>query len=341
MLETALHVLTRTRSRMLEGKEKTKSPTVHQQAELLELCNGLSRSLLELRGSQRIYMPGLEPLLDDENPEDTKLWLPSELSQDQQVEWCLPGLPALEFCFRYAQANDCLAEIRRLRRMLQSLADQNSKHPSQAQKSVTRTKGLFNLFHAKVRRVTLRYRRSYQAMLALDPSQKFSPGWMQRFQKLEDGDLRGPGRELDDHSEGTFQPSWIWLVPRLTDGILDGSNASTNPPPGLSDTTTGPTVASTPHPADHPEVANSMRVHWARCQARADRYEEEALLTVEDMGWTLRYFEWKRTLWLSLQSRREQAASPPPIEVRRGLYAYANRQVHVYETLMASFLDQW
>ena len=181
MLETALHVLTRTRSRTLKGKEKTKSPTVHQQAELLELRNGLSRSLLELRGSQRIYMPGLEPLLDDENPEDTKLWLPSELSQDQQVEWCLPGLPALEFCFRYAQANDCLAEIRRLRRMLQSLADQNSKHPSQAQKSITRTKGLFNSFHAKVRRVALRYHRSYQAMLALDPSQKFSPGWMQRF----------------------------------------------------------------------------------------------------------------------------------------------------------------
>ena len=50
-------------------------------------------------------MPSLEPLLEDnEHLEELKLWLPSELSQDDRVAWCLPGIPELKFHFRYAQA---------------------------------------------------------------------------------------------------------------------------------------------------------------------------------------------------------------------------------------------
>ena len=137
---------------MLEAKERVKPTTVHRQAELLELCNGLSRSLLELRQYQWIYMPGLGPLLEDDESQDEpiKLWLPSELSADERVEWCLPGVPALEFRLHYAQADDSLAEIHRLCRMLQGLRDQNFKHPNLAQKSVTRTKGLFELFQTRI-----------------------------------------------------------------------------------------------------------------------------------------------------------------------------------------------
>ena len=75
--------------------------------------------------------------------------------------------------------------------------------------------------------------------------------------------------------------------------------------------------------------------------AQADRYEEEVTLTVEEMGRTLRYFEWRKTFWLSLQSTRKQSASPPPIDVCQGLRAYASRQVHVYKTLIASFVGHW
>ena len=322
-------------------------------------------------------MPGLGPLLDDENADETpKLWLPSELSKDEQLEWCLPGVPALEFRFRYAQADDSLAEIRRLRRMLQGLRDQNLKHPSLVQRSITRTKGLFESFQAKIRRVVARYRDSYRAMMALDPSQLLSPGWMGRFQKLEDADVRGPGREPDDISNGKFTPGWIWLVPRLTTNanapataIPQGSDATANPSdsgvtpandsPGLgaaADPSDSGALAGNDSPgsetataADCPattavndsEVAESMRVHWAKCQARADRYEEEVTLTVEEMGRTLRYFEWKKSNWLSLQSTREESPSPPPIEVCRGLRAYAARQAHVYEVLKTSFLKRW
>ena len=324
-------------SRVLKAKQDVKPTTVRRQAEIIEHRNVLSKNLLELQQSQRIYMPGLGPLLEDEHLNDpAKLWLPSELSDEEQARWCLPGVPALEFRFRYAQADDSLAEIRRLRRMLQGLHDQNFKHPNLAQKSITRTKGLFASFQTKIRRFVARYRHSYQAMLTLDPSQQLSPGWMQRFQKLEDTDVRGPGRDSDDCSEGKFQPSWIWLVPRLTGNAPNGPAPTTNPPSSTGGATSDPAAATIDS-----EVAESMRVHWAKCQARADRYEEEVTLIVEEMGRTLRYFEWRKSWWLSLQDTREQSLSPPPIEICRGLRAYSARQGYVYKTLITSFVNRW
>ena len=116
-------------------------------------------------------------------------------------------------------------------------------------------------------------------MLALDPSQQLSPGWMHRFRTLGEGDVRGPGRESDDKSEGMFHPSWIWLVSRSTTAIPNEPFTTTN----IIQDSDIATASSTPT-VDDPEVAESMRTHWAKCQARADRYEEEVALTVEEMG---------------------------------------------------------
>ena len=79
------------------------------------------------------------------------------------------------------------------------------------------------------------------------------------------------------------------------------------------------------------------RVQWAKCQARAERYEEEVQLTVEEMGRTLRYFEWKRDWWLSLVPTKSN--SPP--DVLRGLRAYAHRQSHLYDDLVTSYVLHW
>ena len=229
--------------------------------------------------------------------------------------------------------------------MLQGLHDQNVKHPSLVQKNVTRTKGLFASFQTKICCVLSRYWHSYQAMLALNPSQQLSPGWMQRFKKLEDANVRGPGCDSDDRSEGTFQPSWIWLVPRMTGTVPNLSTPTTNPPdtsvvtanpPDMNVATTNPmdmsitTTDLAVAEAGNSEVAESMRVHWARCQARADWYKEEVSLIVKEMDQTLRYFEWRKSWWYSLQHTREQSASPPPIEVCHGLHAYSSRQAFVY-----------
>ena len=142
---------------------------------------------------------------------------------------------------------------------------------------------------------------------------------------LNEGDARGPGHEADDTSEGQFTPSWIWLIPQL----------GQRPP----STTTSASIDE-PSTGDDPEQINSMRVHWAKCQARAERYKEEVKLTIEEMGHTLRYFQWKQSWWVSLQSQREESDSPPPAGVQRGLQAYAHRQANVYATLVLLFVNQ-
>jgi hypothetical protein len=225
-------------------------------------------------------MPTLGPILDeacDDKPtEDSfKLFLPSELSVDDRVAWCPPGTPALEFRFRYAQADDSLAEMRRLLRLKRNLRDENTKHLHMAQRSITRTKGLFASFHTRIHRFADRYSHARNAMLSLDPDQLYSPGWMERYQKLDVRDICGPGREEKDTSEGQFTPSWIWLVPRL----------SHPPATSPSNATTLPIDESAA--ASDRELTDSMRAHWAKCQARAERYEEEVVLTVEEMGRTL------------------------------------------------------
>jgi hypothetical protein len=116
-------------------------------------------------------VPGNEEITQDE----FKLLLPSQLSADDRTSWCLPDILALEFRFRFAQADATLAELRRLLRLFQNFCDQNSKHLNLAQRSVTRTKGLFNSLRTRINRAKDRYSHAHNAMLALDPDEKFSP----------------------------------------------------------------------------------------------------------------------------------------------------------------------
>ena len=275
-------------------------------------------------------MPGLTPIFDEAHDEGTaggslKLFLPSELSAEDRDAWCPPNIPALEFRFRYAQADDSLVEIRRILQFIRNLLDQNDKHLSKAQRTQTRSQGVLDGFRLRLRRCAGRYSHARDAMLALDPDQKLSPGWAQRFKKLNQGDLRGPGMGIEDRSNGRFILTWIWLVPRSDHPSSDS---------GTTTSTSGSTTAND-------EFTDYMRVHWAKCQARAERYEEEVELTIEEMGRTLCYFEWKQSQWLSVQSERENSDSPPPPDVQRGLRAYAHRQANIYGTLVVSFANRW
>ena len=145
-------------------------------------------------------------------------------------------------------------------------------------------------------------------MLTLNPDQQLSLGWVQWFRGLNDTDLRGPGREPDEPSEGQYTPSWIWLVPRSNRSPPATTLPTNLPTPNHSNrATSGPDRSA----AANNETTDFMRTHWVKCQARADRYDE-VLLIVEEMGHTLRYFEWKQSWWLSLQFERVKSQHPPP-----------------------------
>ena len=90
---------------------------------------------------------------------------------------------------------------------------------------------------------------------------------MLRLKKLDDKDIRGPGKEADDPSHGRFEPSWIWMVPR---------------------------VPSAPDMDDSEEnFDDSMRVEWAKTKAWCTRWEEEVVLIEEEMRRVIVFLEWR------------------------------------------------
>ena len=306
-------------------------------------------------------MPGLSHLLDDVDgdssldacPELFKLMLPSQLSPNDRESWCLPGLPTLEARFRYAQADDALAEIRRLRRLFQGLSDQNRKHITSSQHTGTRATAAFERYKVRILRFAALYRNARRALIALDPEGKATQ-WAPRFLELKDTDIRGPGRDEDEPSEGRTVSSWIWLVPKPssppntshpnTDSNTSHPNADSNashPNANPDDSDDSDESNLSGRAASGDEIAVSLRAHWARCQARAERYEEEVKLTTEEMRRTLEFFKWKSSWWLSLQDARMDSATPPDPQIQHGLRAYARRQASIYSSLVDTYVDHW
>ena len=71
--------------------------------------------------------------------------------------------------------------------------------------------------------------------------------------------------------------------------------------------------------ASSEEVALSIQSHWARCQACAERYEEEVELTVEEMQRMLEFFNWKSQWWLLLADAWQNSPAPPDPQVQHRL----------------------
>ena len=128
-------------------------------------------------------------------------------------------------------------------------------------------------------------------------------------------------------------PSWIWQV------------SEPSPLPGVSRPDAGvdnPDELDLSHrTASGKEVAVSIRAHWARCQARAERHEEEAELTMEEMRRTLEFFKWKSHWWLVIQNERGISAAPPDPQIQHGLRAYANHQASMYSSLVNMYVNHW
>ena len=308
---------------------------------LAECRKHLVESIQEFRNVQRIYMPGVSHLLDDMDdsrlgtrPELFKLMLPSQLSSDNRQSWCLPNIPTLKARFRYAQADDALAEIRQLQRLYQGLSDQNRKHINNSQGTGTCSKGTFKRYKARISRFAALYCHAHRALIALDPTGEVTQ-WTSRFLELKEGDIRGPGRDDDDSSEGRIVSSWIWLVPKSSQPTPD-DNANPD-----ADTSKFDESNLSKRTASGEEVAVSICAHWARCQARAERYEEEVELTLEEMRRTLEFFKWKSQWWLTLQDARVQPGMSLDPQVLHGLRAYSHRQSSTYSSLVTTYINHW
>jgi len=106
--------------------------------------------------------------------------------------------------------------------------------------------------------------------------------------------------------------SWIWLAPKVpTEVLTDGSE----------------------------EVLDEgMRVEWAKSQARADQWNEEVHIILEEMRRTIAYYEWKQSWWLG---HGQSSSEGGDRYVEHGLGAYAQKQAHICKCMAEGFAKSW
>lgn len=291
-----------------------------QLVQVEELRHTLHRRISQWRPIQGLYMPCVSSLdlpLEDANlnePEEIPLWLPSCFPD---VSKATPPVRAAELRLRIAQADDSLNEVRRTRRIVQSLVEYKKKHVSgTGNKANTRARAILQRFQEKALAHVACYRSAFRALQVLDPG----GSWTARFRELRADDVRGPGRD-SDASEGRHEASWIWLVPASSG--QDGSGVLSS--------------ASIAEVHVNVELDDTIRVEWSKTRARALRWGEEVQLLEEEMRRVLVFLEW-RSRWWQAQSHRRSVLDE---ELRTALVAYASKQAAIFMRLAAKFAKSW
>ena len=283
-----------------------------QKATLLEKRGVLLHRIDKWRKLQAVYMPGVfdADTTDPGSPqkvkaESIKLLLPSQLDAEDRDSICLGGIINSEKELRLAQLEDSLNDLRRARRIRRGLlVFHKVQLAGEGQKTQTKSQAVLKTVQNRISRCVRRYRVAHDALLCLDPDGE----WKKLYLPLTDSDNRGPAKEPEEKpgSDGQYTLSWIWRS---------------------STTTVSPD-----------EVNEDMRVEWAQCAARADRWEEEVTLLQEEMRRTVQFLEWKSGDWLAKVDAREGTTTPA---VRSGLSAYANKQSDVFHNLAVRCCQRW
>jgi hypothetical protein len=287
---------------------------------------------------QDIYMPAIIQLRNISSaasssmdqitqPECIPLYLPSDIPASARSS--LAGnLVDKETRMRVAQADDALTDLKRMLRITMGLWDYKKTNIGASQAMSTRTRSMIDGYRTKVTRCVDRYRAARKALLVLHPN----GDWILRLRELKSEDVRPPERsEEEKRKEGKREVSWIWMTksPSIPDGVVteDEVNDSKCLFISVQFSSSKSKVAST-----------GLRVEWAKAIARADRWEEDVILILEEMRRVLVFLSiWKATWWLD----RSLARSDMNNELREGLSAYAAKQADIQMRLAASFADEW
>jgi hypothetical protein len=307
----------------LEVSQTKGARTSKQLADLEGKRTSLYNRIQRWREAQLVYTPCVGTLLIRslaaatatataesllEPAESILLHLPSSLAQCHRQSPDMSTVIEKECRLRVAQADEALAEIRHQRRIITGLWQFKKLNvDGTGNRAATRMRTLYNRFNLRTQRCAARYRMARTALLILNPG---GP-WQSRLQVLKDADIRGPGKEDGGLGNSRFEPSWIWLVPR---------------------------VSSAPDMGDSEKILDdSLQVEWSKSHARKERWEEEVLLVEEEMRRVILYHNWHGQWWRSRGACRSDVDSP----ILHGVAAYAEKQAHLSEQLAHSCAVYW
>ena len=301
--------------------------TSKQLADLQDKRNALLRLIQNWREPQLVYTPHVALLVSRTQSAETNTTAPSSLAPEtlpENIPLFLPSsLPAhirslpelkeicaLEQRLREPQADDALAEVRRQRRVIQGLwLFKRLNISGTGNRPNTRMITLYKRFNKKTERAAEKYRSAWRALSVLDPG----GSWSTRFKELKKEHVSGPGKEPEDTSNSRYEPSWIWLVPR----VVDPSNA---------ETTIG-----------EDEFKETMRVEWSKARARMRRWSEEVLIIQEEMRRVIVYQKWKAAWWRERSSLRDLV----DVTISSGISGYAYKQAAICLRLAERCAVHW
>ncbi|KAF7288924.1 CxC2 domain-containing protein [Mycena indigotica] len=278
---------------------------------------------------QLSYMPGAEELRiaeDNRRPAEvappkaelTKLYFPSDIVLPQRNVICARGVIEAEAKLRMGQCADALTSLRGYLYTQAHLVYWRNAN-SVGQKQSTRSATLLARVGERIRRVSAKYRRAYEALVALK-GVDFAP----QFRKLEPGDINKRAEVEKD----------IQAMKKLR--AAESGRASRNEPTqGALNATTSWiwTVQGGVDQALH----DSVRVDWSKARARRDRWREEVALLREEMKRVLRSLATIQRDWRNRMEER----SGVDVGLASGLKAYAQSQMALYKAVGESFFASW
>ncbi|KAJ7584477.1 hypothetical protein C8J56DRAFT_1005073 [Mycena floridula] len=205
-------------------------------------------------------------------------------------------LLSVEWDLRFAQAHEALGEIRRqllVRTQLWRYKDRNIT----GQKSSTRSQTVILGVDEKINIAKARYHKARKALAILE-TPLIKTQWKEVLQVLHDADVTALIDEDAMDKNGARELSWIWRT--IGVGSEEESGA---------------------------HMAESLRIEWCKSRARAQRWREECILTVEEMRRVLAFMVWSKDQWLN----RVNGVGPLPRDraMQEAANAYAYRQAKI------------
>ncbi|TDL13603.1 hypothetical protein BD410DRAFT_817291 [Rickenella mellea] len=289
-----------------------------QLTKLLERRNVLRRKIEAWMESHVVYLPSVTQLRLEaarqltvlEEAEDIKLWLPSQIPPHLRGDGTASEL---EWQLRFAQAQDCLDDLRHCLRLRSFLFKYKYKNV-RGQRPNTRSNGLISRANEKVKAAADTYSVARLALTSLG----LGPGgaqWDHIIKPLRADNIRPMTEGLDGESEGQRSISWIWLVEGVARGVDDDDN--------------------------DPDLQDTLRVEWAKARARALRYGEEVDLLVEEMRRTRQWLLARAEFWVTRSSCAMWSTKVVSAQSQHGHTAYAHRQAAMYRGLEEQFAKMW
>lgn len=156
-------------------------------------------------------------------PESIPLQLPSNLPK---LSWSTlaGGLVEKEKRMCIAQADNSLAELRRLLRISMGLSHFKYSQIGPSQRANTRARSMMQRYQNKIHCCADHYQDAHSALIKLDPTSNS----LIRLRPLEHQDIRRPGQyndgESEDEGEGVRELSWIWMVQKESSSGVGKAN---------------------------------------------------------------------------------------------------------------------